>query len=397
MRNWERILLFQVSLFIGTPVLLFVCMAVPAMAGAGSGGGYLGQFMFVLLWFLGAWAWYAYAQCRHCRQEEFLFLVQTAAATRAPVEQIVRAYLKDGPWFNAPLRQLLKSLEQGMPLDRAIATVPDIAARETAMAAAVGQYSGKLRQAMKRLPEGRSTPIWLEITPRLMYPFLLLAFMAGNVAFLMIFIIPKFEKIFHDFKMRLPYLTEALIHVSRWCIKYPYLLFLVAVLALALFNAAMYSSQVRWHLPLVGLLYRMKARGEFLQILGIMLETGKPLHEILERMLESKLLPPAVQVRVHGLLADLTQGKPLAESLARHELVTAPAQGLIASAQKSGKLAWALQELGDTLMRRCARLSYRAVAVAFPLMIFACAVLVGLVALALFVPLLELLKGLSGG
>jgi type II secretory pathway component PulF len=221
--------------------------------------------------------------------------------------------------------------------------------------------------------------------------------MGGIVTFLMIFIIPKFEKIFLEFKMKLPDATELVIEVSRWCVKYPYVLFLLGLLALGLLNAALCSSHVLWHIPVLGRLYRMKARGEFLQMLGIMLETGKPLREILESMVESKLLPGVVQTRVKGLLADLTQGQPLAESLVRHELASTPAQGLIAAAEKANHLAWALQELGDTLVRRSARFSYRAAAVAFPLLIFGCASLVGLVAVSMFMPLTGLLKGLSGG
>ncbi len=421
MKTWQKILLFQLWFFIGMPVVFIVCLIVPAAMEAGSIAVFLGQFAFVFLLFFWGWQWYAYAQYRHCRQEEFLFLVQTAAMTKAPVEQVLRAYLADRPRehlfrailflfvfpgyylihltrsYDVRLSRLLKALEHGIPLNEALALVPGIAARETALAAAVGQYSGKLGHAMKRLPEGRTTPVWLELAPRLMYPALLLCVMGVIVSFLMIFIIPKFEKIFHEFKMKLPYATELVIDVSRWCAKYPYVLVLLGLLALGLVNVALNSSHVLWHIPVLGRLYRMKARGEFLQMLGIMLETGKPLHDILQSMLDSKLLPGILQTRVKGLLADLTQGMPLAASLIRHELANRPAQGLIASAEKANHLAWALQELGDTLVRRSARFSYRAATVAFPLLIFGCASLIALVAVSMFMPLTGLLKGLSGG
>jgi type II secretory pathway component PulF len=421
MKTWQKILLFQLWFFVGTPMLFVACQIVAALAGGRAVGQVLGDFLFVFVWLLWFWEWYAYAHYRHCRQEEFLFLVQTAAATQAPLEQVLRAYLNDRPrehlfraillffvfpgyyWihitrsFDARLSRLLTRLEHGVPLDRALAMVPGIASRETALAATVGQYSGKLGEAMKRFPDGRTTPMWMELAPRLLYPLWLLCAMASNVMFLMIFIIPKFQKIFLEFRMKLPYFTELLIAVSDWCIKYPFIPALFALLSLGLLNAWLFSSTVRWHLPVLNWFYRMKARGEFLQMLGIMLETGKPLDEILERMLESNLLSAVVQARVAGLLADLTQGQPLAESLARHELATAQAQGLIASAQKSGNLTWALQELGDTLMRRSARFSQRAATVAFPMMIFGCAVLIAFVALSLFLPLTELIGGMSGG
>src|SRR5437773_11868765 len=46
---------------------------------------------------------------------------------------------------------------------------------------------------------------------------------------LMIFIVPGFERTFMDFRMRVPYLTELTINVSRWGVKYWYVLLIVAV------------------------------------------------------------------------------------------------------------------------------------------------------------------------
>jgi type II secretory pathway component PulF len=147
----------------------------------------------------------------------------------------------------------------------------------------------------------------------------------------------------------------------------------------------------------VNWVYRTYTRGQFLRALGMMLETGKPLPDILDRVLESGLLPNALTERVNRLASDVDEGVPLAESLVKHGLATRPMQGLITSAEKAQNLPWALQELGDSLTRRSARVSYRVVMVVFPLMIFALAVLVGIVAVAIFSPLAELLDGMGGG
>ena len=46
----------------------------------------------------------------------------------------------------------------------------------------------------------------------------------GILTFIMIFIIPKFEKIFKDFNMKLPGLTQMLMDTSRWFANYWYVL-----------------------------------------------------------------------------------------------------------------------------------------------------------------------------
>src|SRR6266404_5355254 len=44
------------------------------------------------------------------------------------------------------------------------------------------------------------------------------------VPVLLIFVVPSFEKTFADFRMRLPLSTEVVIAMSRWCVKYFYIL-----------------------------------------------------------------------------------------------------------------------------------------------------------------------------
>jgi type II secretory pathway component PulF len=273
-----------------------------------------------------------------------------------------------------------------------------VASRSTALAVAVGRFNGRLTPALQRLPDRRLAPQWLELASRLVYPLLILGMLLMNVVFLMTFIVPKFEKIFADLKVKLPAATQTFMEVSRWFARYAWASPLVWLLLLILVNVVLFSSRVKWHLPLVGWIYRLYARGQFLQLLGLMLQTGKPLPEILDRALESDLLPGAVTTRVNGLAVDLYQGRPLAESLARRGLVTAPMHGLVAAAERAQNLPWALEELGDTLLRRSARISHRLSMTVFPLAIVACACVVAFVAVAMFLPLVALInEGSSHG
>jgi type II secretory pathway component PulF len=162
------------------------------------------------------------------------------------------------------------------------------------------------------------------------------------------------------------------------------------------FNFLLFSSTLRWNVPLLGHLYQMQMRGQFLRTLGLMLETGKPLPAILDRVLDSELLPVAVHSRVSLLADDMRAGVSLADGLARRGLATGPMKGLIVSAQNAQNLPWALQELGDSLMRRSTRLTERTAAIVFPLAIFLCAILIGFVAVAIFYPLTTLIEKVHG-
>jgi type IV pilus assembly protein PilC len=382
--------------------------------------GWLGLFLYVFLFALWCWELYAYAHYRFCRQEEFLYVMQTAAAIQGPLEAILGAYLEDRPrehlWrcsllffvfpgyygfhlhrsFDARLDKLAAMLESGVPLDQSIHMVPGVVSRETALAVTVGQFSGRLPQALERLPNRNLASRWLEMAPRLLYPLLIIGVLWSNLVFLMTFVIPRFEKMFADFKLKLPAATTALIDSSHWLAKYGWSLPSLWLFLLILFNFLVFSSRAKWYCPLVGWVYRLHARGQFLQMLGLMLETGKPLPEILDRVIESELLPKEVERRADRLAGDLLEGQPLASSLARQGLVTEPMRGLVVAAEQAHNLPWALQELGDTLARRSARIAYRIQMVLFPLAIFACACLVAFVAVAMFMPLIALMDSLHG-
>ncbi len=222
--------------------------------------------------------------------------------------------------------------------------------------------------------------------------------LAANVAFLMVFIIPKFEKIFADFNMRVPEVTEFVLRLERLAHAPP--------LDRPQPGAAPPVGDQRARFSIRGpngtrrswaMLYRMHARGQFLQTLGLMMESGKPLPEILDNVNDSGLLPKAIAVRTRRLASDIARGEPLAESLAKNGLLTAYSGGLVAAAERARNLPWALRELGETLVRRSARISHRLAMVLFPLAIFACASLVALFAVAMFSPLTALLRGMTGG
>jgi type II secretory pathway component PulF len=413
------------STFNKVKLQLFFLLGLPALGGLLIFKfGLVGLFIYLFLGVIWCWEVYVFAQYRFCRQEEFVNVLQAAAATQMPMEAMLRAYLEDRPrdggyhgWvfflmlfvfpgyflihrgrsFDSQLMLVLALLDHGVPLDRALRFVPQVVSRQTALAVTVGQLTGQLPQALRQMPEQRSKSPWLELAPRLIYPLLVLVVLAANVAFLAVFIIPKFEKIFADFKMRVPDVTNSFFGLSGWLTHHSWIVPNLVLFLLLLINVEIFDSRAKWHTPIIGRIYRMHARGQFLQTLGIMMDSGKPLPEILAGINESGLLPKAIAVRSQRLAADISRGEPLAESLTKHGLSTASLGSLIAAAERARNLPWALRELGETLIRRSARLSHRLAMILFPLAIFACASLVGLFAVAMFSPLTALLRGMMGG
>jgi type II secretory pathway component PulF len=405
----KRVLWLEVCFFLVVPFLggLFIFAFGP-----------LGLVLYIALFVLWCWELFAFSHYRYCRQEEFLQVLTTAAQMQVPIESFLQAFLRDRPrndlyrfwvgslmffvfpgfyWihqrrsFDARIAWLVYLLEKGAPLDQALVEVPGVVSRETALAVTVGQFTGKLAQALQDLPGRRLSPLWAELVPRMLYPVFLLAALMANVSFLTLFVAPKFEMIFGDSHLRLPMTTQALFHANHWLMRFSWAQPLAWMVLVTLINGMLFSSRAKWYSPVLGRLYRMHVRGQFLKILGLMLETGRPLPQILHCTVDSNLLPVVLQTRTAGLAHDLEQGQALVPSLARQGLVTKSMHGLVESAEKAHNLPWALQGLGDALGQRCARITYRLSMAAFPLAVVACACLVAFVALAFFMPLIAMI------
>jgi type IV pilus assembly protein PilC len=411
MSLWKKTLLLQVWFLLVLPLLGWGLVRI---------FGPVGAFIPTVLFVVWVWEVFAYLHYRHCRQEEFLHVLQTAAATHAPIESVFRAYLSDRPreflyrfillffvfpgyfWihmqrsFDRRVSRLVAMLDSGMPLDHAIRLVPGVVTKEIALAVSVGSYSGKLTNALQRLPDRRLGPQWLELAPRVLYPILIIVSMLNVVAYVLVEYLPRFERIAFAFKFDLPPSTEFLISFARWLGGREWLVVFAWVLLLIFINLLLFSSRARWYFPVVSWVYRLYARGQFLRMLGLMLETGKPLPQVLEHALETRLLPGALQVRVTRLASDIDYGVALTDSLDKHGLITGSMRSLIMSAQAANNLPWALQELGDSLMRRSSRVLHWLTMVSFPLVILTLACLIGFGAYSIYAPLVTMMEKMHG-
>lgn len=362
---------------------------------------------------LGFWIVLTYFHYRYVRQEEFLGFLITAVTSEAPLDKALLVYLKDRPrdrwhgfwislivnpiyyfsWhrehsFDRNIGNVVVLLRQGVPLYVALQETPGLAARETILAVAVGESTGRLPECLDTVPRWRLATVWLDAIPRWIYPLAVLTGMAAIGGFMMIFVVPKFEKIFEDFHIKLPWLTEQLIEYGRSYWLVPVYLWLGL---LAGITVLLGSSACCWHCPGFGRFYRMDSQGRMLHMLGLLLRAGKTVPESLRILADLGAFRPVVRRRLQRALDRVEQGDPLPETLQQQELLPRNATPLVQAAQRAGNLPWALAELGESLNRRLVRQLQRLTMTAFPLLILAAGLLVGLFVVGGFLPLVELM------
>ena len=89
-----------------------------------------------------------------------------------------------------------------------------------------GEAGGALEIILRRLAEfqERAEALRRKVKGALVYPVVIIMFAMGILVFIMMKIVPAFQKIFEDFETELPLMTEVLINSSYLTITYWYLL-----------------------------------------------------------------------------------------------------------------------------------------------------------------------------
>src|SRR5437660_9816771 len=131
--------------------------------------------------------------------------------------KILEGQMKPGMLKNA-LIDVVDDVESGSTLSEAFGKHPKCFDKLYVNMVKAGEAGGALEVILKRLADfkEKAQSLKRKIIGAMVYPVAVISVAVGILTFIMVYIIPKFEKIFKDFDMKLPWLTEELMEVSHW-------------------------------------------------------------------------------------------------------------------------------------------------------------------------------------
>ena len=122
----------------------------------------------------------------------------------------------------------------------------------------------------------------------MIYPVVVISVAVAILSFIMIFIIPKFEKIFKDFGIKLPWITQFLIDTSRQFVKFWYIIPLIPMaiwlmLKLIRLNkmGAYFLDKIKLLMPVAGGIVQKTIVARTMRTLGTLISSGVPILEAL--------------------------------------------------------------------------------------------------------------------
>ncbi|MSR30562.1 MAG: type II secretion system F family protein [Gemmataceae bacterium] len=344
------------------------------------------------------------------RPEDLIYLnEEIAAMARAglPLEQGLLALARE--MSHGSLREVTESIAAEMRLGK---TLPDAMALQGDR---LPPFYSRLMQAGIR---GGNLPSVLSvltvyarsladlrsvIMTALYYPLIVLLVVTG--LFLVIFhlIMPQFAKIFQDFGMSLPWITEAALALGLQPMVYlvlPVVGILILFMAIRMILRSTDAGKCAWtkfvySLPVVGTLIRSARLASFTELLSILVNHGMPLGEAF-RLAGDCGSDPVLRAGAMEVEKHLNSGDTLAQALQKTEVLPHLVSWMAGIGEAQGKLPEAFTQASLLYRRQVEMRSAMVQSVVPPVLIVATAGIITFTfVLAIFLPLIKLLEGLS--
>jgi len=225
----------------------------------------------------------------------------------------------------------------------------------------------------------------------------------GVVTMIMIVVIPKFQGIFKDFHLKLPWPTQVMMDASDFMANrygWAYLLFspILAVILwrlIRLSDGGRYGTDVfKLKIPIIGLIISKTSVARFTRTLGTLISAGVPILDAINITKETsgnEVFARAL-TKVHDAIRE---GESMADPLRATKVCDAIVVNMIDVGEETGDLDKMLIKVADNYDADVDVLVSSLISVLEPVMVVVLGVIVGFIVVAMFMPMISLIEGMS--
>lgn len=269
----------------------------------------------------------------------------------------------------------------------------------------VGEVSGNLDNALHRLKSYLESQVELnkKIKGAMTYPMVMIGLISLIVMGLMIFVVPTFVQLFSSFKVELPPNTKMLLAMSWFITHQGYLIPVIGIGGFVGFKAFMASAVGRqlkdfleFRLPVVGNLAYKITISRILHNLGLFLTCGITIVSALDMILESQTNKSVIE-KLNIIRSGITSGERLSSLFIKTELFPPLVNYLLIAGEEAGAVD-ELIERGAVYVDKEVEGAIKMLTSAIePMLTVVVAGVILFVVGSLYLPLVGLMKGGSGG
>jgi type IV pilus assembly protein PilC len=268
-----------------------------------------------------------------------------------------------------------------------------------------GEQSGALVEVLRRMAQHfqQFAEVQSKFTSALIYPAMVCCVGIMMICFFMFFMLPKFMEMFKGFNIALPLPTRMLMSFS-YGVTHFWWLFVLGLVALVIIFKRFQASNAgkrkldewKMKLPIFGKVVRLNLFGQFARTLSTLLQNGVPVLtalKITEQVMPNYIIKDAVA----KTREDVTDGKTIAQPLARCKIFPQLMVDLVKIGEETGDVPGALANLADTYENEL-QIALRVMTnLIEPVLIILMAIVVGFLLLSVLMPMFKMISGISTG
>ncbi|MEW6101773.1 MAG: type II secretion system F family protein [Candidatus Omnitrophota bacterium] len=305
--------------------------------------------------------------------------------------------------LRAILQKVRLDVENGASLSSSLVKHPKIFSNFFITLVKSGEASGTLPLVLNRLASylEKEEDLRRKVRSAFAYPVIVGIVAFGVMAFLLIFIVPVFKSVYKSLKVGLPGPTVFLIALSNIFVKFWWLVLLVIALIYCVIRIARNNAvfglgidRIKLGLPLFGPLISKVAISRFVRTLATMIGSGLTLNSsllVLKDIVGNRVIVNSLE----GMRKDINQGLSISDSLKDKKFFPPIVVQMLSVGEESGNLNSMLDKCADFLDEEIDTVIKGLIVKIEPTLTFFLAVLVGFIAMAIYLPMFDLIRQIS--
>lgn len=346
------------------------------------------------------------------QRELMVFTRQLATLIDAglPLLQSLNVLSKQEPNPNlrATITALGESVQGGSTFSEALSAYPKLFNKLYVNMVKAGEIGGVLEVVLSRLSEyqEKANKLRGKITSAMVYPCIILFIAVGILIFLMLVIVPKFKEMFAGQGMELPALSEFVFNFSDSCMECSLIPMVPNAAVFILGLMALFTGISIWKktpsggrvvdsfmlkIPKVGTMIKVSTVARFSRTFGTLVASGVPILQALmiTRDTASNVIVSDAITKIHD---SVREGESIVSPMSTCPVFPPMVISMVDVGEETGRLPDMLMKIANVYDEEVDNSVTAMTALLEPLMIVFLAVVVGGIVLAMFMPMMELIK-----
>ena len=301
------------------------------------------------------------------------------------------------------IQDITASIEGGKSLSESFSKYPAIFDPVFLALVGAGEMSGTLDESLQRIAnqQEKDAAIMSKIKGALTYPIIVLVVILGVIAFMLFTVVPQVEKLYHDLKRELPFLTKIMVDAANFLTSYWWI-------ALIVIGAVIYfilqylktdtgkkmTDTFKLNVPIFGQMFRKLYMARFMRTGQTLLSTGVSMLDML-KLTAIAVNNSIIQNSISRAADKVKGGKALSVSLQPEKYILSLVPQMIKIGEQSGRI--------DEMMGKTAQVyedeldeQIRTISTAIePVLMVVLAIVAGSMVAAILLPIYSLVNGIN--